>query len=95
MFEELALGRLGEPVQLERVLANVQVGVERDLAPRLRLAERAQRRLDAIADAVDVEDDPVEHPRDDGAPQRGDHPVARRSSGAIAWQIATASASAA
>jgi hypothetical protein len=45
VLEELALGRLGEPVELERVLPNVQVGVERDLASPLRLAERAQRRL--------------------------------------------------
>ena len=32
LLEELPLGRLGEAVELERVLAHVQIGVDRDLA---------------------------------------------------------------
>ena len=41
MLEELALGRLGEAVELERVLAHVEVGLERDLSPALGAAARA------------------------------------------------------
>ena len=43
LLEELPLGRLGEPVELEDVLAHVEIRVERDLAPVLRLAAARAR----------------------------------------------------
>ncbi len=75
-LEELALGRLCEAVELERVFADVEVGVERDFFPTLRLVQRALGRLDEVADPVDVEDDAVEPPRDDPTPEARDHPTA-------------------
>ena len=94
--EELALGRLGEAVELQRVLADVQVGLDDDLAPALGGAHRAGRRREEIADAVDVEDEAVRRTPGELSPQAADHPPAIRSSGgASAWQIATARASAA
>ncbi len=56
------------------------------------------RSVDAkqVADAADVEHDPVRGPRDGNSCQAGDHaPTAFSSGGASAWQMPTASASAA
>src|SRR5438132_6135299 len=94
-LEQLALSRLGKAVELERVLAHVQIGLELDLAAPVGQAVRARRRLDEVADAAHVEDEPVGAPRDRLAAQPGDHPAALSNGGARAWQMATASASAA
>ena len=93
--EELTLGRLHEPVQLQRVLAHVQVGVQRDLRRTVGGADRRRRRGDEITDAADVDDEPVRRVRHGLAPKARDHPAILSRGGASAWQIATASASAA
>jgi hypothetical protein len=93
--EELSLGGVGEAVELERVLAHVQVRLDRDLAAPLGGTHGPGRRGDEIADPVHVEHEAVGRPAGELAPQARDHPVSRRSGGASAWQIATASASAA
>ena len=95
MEKELPLGRVGEAVELERVLAHVQVGLDDGLAPALRGPDRAGRRCEQVADAVDVEHEAVGRPPGELSPQPADHPAIRISGGASAWQIATASASAA
>src|SRR5262249_852780 len=94
--EQLALARLGKTVELQRVLANVQVRVERDLLGAVGLAYGARRRRAEIATAADVEDEAVARGRPRPAAQARDHAEPTfRSGGASAWQIATASASAA
>ena len=95
MLEQLALGGLAEAVELERVLADVQVRVERDLSPAFCQARRGRRDGQRVADPADVQHDPLAGARDRGPAQPRDHPTAFISGGAIAWQIATASASAA
>ena len=57
--EQLALRGVGEPVELQRVLAHVEVGLDRHLARALGAAQHGRRRGDEVADAVDVEDEPV------------------------------------
>src|SRR5581483_12185257 len=93
LLEQLSLGRVGEAVQLERVLADMRVDLEHDLAVTLGPAERGRRGGDEVADAVDVEHDPVRAPRDRRPAQAGDHDATLSIGGASAWQIATASAS--
>ncbi len=95
--EELALLAVGEAVELHHVLADVEVRVDGDLVGRVALAHRGRRRVDEVADAADVEDEPFRRVRHGLTAQARDHEAAaiRRSGGAIAWQIATASASAA
>ena len=93
--EELPLSRVGEAVELQRVLAHVQVGLDDDLAGALGGAHRRRRGGEEVADAVDVEHEAVRRPAGRASPQPRDHPAIRSSGGASAWQIATASASAA
>ena len=102
----------GEAVELERVLADVQVGLDGRLLADARVHPR--RRRDEVADAADVDHEPGRRARGDGTAQPRDHaglsaeessqptgrlqggrtqPAIRRSGGASAWQIATASAS--
>ena len=98
--EELALLGVGEPVELERVLADVEVRLDRHLGAGRRAAQHGRRGRDEVADAVHVEHEAV-----GGAPGRPpsetrDHAGApqdaiRASGGIEAWQMATASASAA
>ena len=95
MQEELPLGRVGEAVELERVLAHVQIGLDDGLAPALGRPNRARSGGEQVADAVDVEHEAVGRPADELPAQPADHPAIRISGGASAWQIATASASAA
>src|SRR5262249_57293187 len=97
VLEQLALGGFAEAVELERVLADVQVGVERDLSPGLRHPRRRRRDGQRVPHAADVEHDAVAggRARDRRPTQARDHPAAFKSGGASAWQIATASASAA
>ena len=95
VLEELALGRLGEAVELERVLAHVRVDLDGDLLRALRAPQRALRRGHEVADAVHVEDERVAAQPCGPTRQASDHPTARSSGGASAWQIPTASASAA
>ncbi len=103
--EEIALLLGREAVQLQRVVAHDQVAVERHrLAGRRHLLERLARDREPVADAVDVYDDlarPVSAarraPAGDLAAHQRDHAVtiAAASGARLAWQIATASASAA
>src|SRR6185503_5049229 len=91
--EEVALRELGEAVELQRVLADVHVRVHGDLVALL--PHRGRRRVHEVAHAADVEHEALRRARDGAAAEAGDHPATFRSGGAIAWQIATASASAA
>ena len=92
--EELALRGVDEAVELQRVLADVEERLDRDLAPALGAPQHAGRRRDEVADAVDVEQEPVRAATGRRAAQPGDHEAIRASGGINAWQIATASASA-
>src|SRR3954452_3071035 len=94
MLEEIAIGAVRGAAALERALAQVQVGLDRDLAPALREPQRGRGGVHEIADAADVEDEPLTGARDRLGAQPGDHPAAARSrGGASAGQIATARAS--
>ena len=98
LLEELALLRVREAEELHGVLADVEVRLDDDLVGPVGLLDRRRRRQDAIADAVDVEDEALcvaghrlaAEPRDHRRP-----PATAMSGGASAWQIATARASAA
>ena len=92
--EELPLGRIGEAVELERVLAHVEVGLDGDLRRALRRPQHRRRRGDEVADASDLDDEPVGRTGDRASAQARDHPASLASGGVNAWQIATASASA-
>src|SRR5581483_3830239 len=93
--EELPLGSVGEAVELERVLAHVQVRLDGHLLRAVGRAYRARGRGHEVADAADVEQEPLRGGSDGLATQARDHPATLSSGGASAWQIATASASAA
>ena len=97
--EQVALGLGGEAVQRERVVADDQVGVQRGLlADRRGVAERLAGDGEPVADAAARDDDVVGPPHGDLAGEQRDHaaaPTAARSDAPFAWQIATASASAA
>ena len=59
-------------------------------------AVHGRRRVDEVADAVHVDDQARARAPGDAAAQLGDHDATRAASGGIsAWQMATASASAA
>ena len=59
-LEQIELERRGKAVERERVLAHVRVHAQRDVGARLAQAvERRQRHGDVVADAADVDDDPV------------------------------------
>ena len=76
LHEERALGRVREAVELQRVLADVQVRLDRHLGSAVGAPQDARRRADEIPDAPDVEDEPVDgsaggyaaKPRDHRAP---------------------------
>ena len=95
LYEERALGRVGEPVELERVLADVEIASRPSprTAPSARRRTR-RRRADEVADAADVDDEPVDRPPRRDAAETRDHLAASRSGEPSAWQIATAYASA-
>ena len=97
--EEVALLLGGEAVERQRVVADDQVAVQRDRLARGRdVAQRLGRDGEPVADAAAVDDDVVGAAHRDLALEQGDHAVAASAaaSGArLAWQIATASASAA
>src|SRR5207253_5663352 len=82
-------------VQLQRVLAYVEVDLDRGLLPHAGLDARS--RGDEVADAADVENEARRRARRDRPTEARDHSPAAssRRAGASAWQIATASASAA
>ena len=76
-LEQRPLGGGGEAVELERVLAHVQVRVDRDLAA-VGVARPPHRRRgggDEVADAAHVEHDRAGTGRGDAAAERGDHPA--------------------
>src|SRR5262249_58953771 len=82
--------------RVEGVRAAVQVRRDRQLASALGPPEDARGRLDELADAVHVEEQPVGRAPRRRAAQPSDHAgTACSSGGASAWQIATARASAA
>ena len=98
--EQVALLLGGEAVERQRVVADDEVGVQRDrLADRRDVAQRLGRDGEPVADAGRrLDDDVVGAPDRDLAGDEGDHRAAATAwaSGAwLAWQIATASASAA
>ena len=95
MEEELPLGCVGEAVELKRVLAHVEVGLDDRLAAALGRPHGTRGRSEQVADAVHVEHEAVGRPTRERSAQPPDHPAIRRSGGASAWQIATARASAA
>ena len=73
----------------------MQVRLDGDLARALGAPEHRRRRGDEVADAVDVEDEPVGACDRRACREGGRSRVASRASGGVsAWQIATASASA-
>src|SRR4051794_17621896 len=92
-LEQLALGAGREPVELERVLAHVRIDLDGDLA--VSEPVHGRRRLHEVADAAHVDDKPAPRAAVDPSAQPGDQLTYLRSGGASAWQIATASASAA
>ena len=57
--EELPLGGVDETVELERVLANVEIRLDDDLRCAVGLAECRGRRRDEVTDPVDVQDEAV------------------------------------
>ncbi len=82
-----------EAVERERVLADDGVDLDRDLAAAEALHRR--RGVDEVADAVHVDDETLSRTPRDPAAQPRDHALSLTSGGMSAWQIATASASAA
>ena len=95
MEEELALGCIGEAVELQSVFAYVEVRLHDSLTAPLGRPHRTRGRREQVADAVHVEHEAVGRPSRECSSQPPDHPAIRRSGGASAWQIATARASAA
>src|SRR5439155_19273254 len=91
--EQVPLFRRAEAEQLQRVLADVQVCLDRQLLPAL--AQHRGGRLDELADAVDVEYETGRRQARALPSQPSDHRANSARRGAVAWQIATASASAA
>jgi hypothetical protein len=69
----------------------VQVRLDRQLTVAVGLAQDRGRRLHEVADAVDVEDEPGGGQSGVAAAEPRDH--AATVLGAVAWQMATASAS--
>ena len=87
--EQIALLHRAEAVELERVLAHVQVRLDGQLVGVA--AQHRRRRLHEVADAVHVEDEAGRRQARTLAAQSRDHAAAIR--GAVTWQMATASAS--
>src|SRR5207248_9038645 len=93
-LEELALLRGRESVQLQGVLADDRVDLYCDVAAPEPLHRGCG--VDEVADAVHVDDEALPRPPRHAAAQPGDHATTAFSNGgAMAWQIATARASAA
>ncbi len=63
LHEQLPLGSVGEPVQLQGVLAHVQVRLQGDFLAALGLSESPLGRMKEVADAPHVEDDALGAPR--------------------------------
>src|SRR6185503_550986 len=89
----------GEAVELQRVLAHDRVDLDRHLAvvggTCAETLDR-RRRVDEVADPVHLDDEAAAGAPGDAAAKPRDHEaILRASGGAVAWQIATASASAA
>src|SRR5690606_18404474 len=105
--EQPALAFAQETVQRDAVLLLRMVGEQRDLAPHLgQVVERAHRRFELVAHAVDVDHEPRWLLVRQDSPQPADHPPRLRNSSVLtpvrpavalmcAWVSATASASAA
>src|SRR6266511_6254039 len=93
MLEQLALGRVREAVELEGVLPDMEVRLERDLLDAVCAAQRGRRCRNEVADAAHIEHEAVRTAGDRLAPESGDHALTFSRGGASAWQIATASAS--
>ncbi len=86
VHEQLALLGIAEAVELERVLAYVEVRLDGDLRAGAGPAKDRRRGRDEVADAVHVQDEPVRCPPRRASPQSRDHaaPLTRRACGAAA-----------
>src|SRR5262245_12552503 len=91
MDEQVTLVDRAEAVELQGVLAHVEICLDSELIAVA--SQHRRRRLDQVADAVHVEHETGAREPRPLPPQARDHATAAR--GAVAWQIATASASAA
>src|SRR4051794_26270236 len=91
--EQLALAGLREAVKLQCVLPHVEVRVQRDLLGAVGEPYRGGRGSEEVADAPDVDDEPLRRVRHGASAKARDHPATLSSGGARAWQMATASAS--
>src|SRR5262249_43987927 len=89
---EVALLRAREPVELHGVLADVEVRLDGHV--RTAVPKHRRRRVHEVTDAVHVDDQPGGRELRP-ATQARDHRTTCRSGEVSAWQIATASASAA
>ena len=94
LHEERALRRVGEAVELESVLADVEVRLDRHLGRAVGAPQHARRRADEVPDARDVDDEPVDRATRGNAAKPRDHRATSTSGDPSAWQIATANASA-
>jgi hypothetical protein len=98
LLEELALVLIREAEELHRVLAHVEVRLEDDFIDSVGPLRRRRSREEPVADAIHLQDETVRVPGDGLAAEARDQralPTSAASGGASAWQIATASASAA
>ena len=73
LYEERALGCVGEAVELQSVLAHVEVRLDRHLGRAVGAPQDARGRAHQVADAGDVDDEPVERPAGRCAAKPGDH----------------------
>ena len=96
LLEQVALRAVGEAVERQGVLSHDEIRLHDDLVGAVGTPQRARRRGDEVPHPVDVDDKPLRPARDGLPAQPCDHDaIAFSSGGASAWQIATASASAA
>ena len=81
---ELALLPVAETVERERVLAHVQMRLDRQLIPALSRPQRGSRRVDAVPDPAHLEDEVLARTADGASTQPRNHPATRSSGGASA-----------
>src|SRR5205823_2403234 len=64
---------VGKPVELEDILAYVEVRLDRDLVSGIAFANCGRRGVDEVADPADVEHQPFRRVRDGLPPEARDH----------------------
>ncbi len=94
LHEERAFGSVGEPVELHRVLADVQVRLDGHLRGPVRPPKDARRGAHEVSHTGDIDHEPVDGASGRNTAKPRDHRVTSRSGDPSAWQIATANASA-